>query len=61
MQFDHIYDNKIDNIANLVSRAVSIENIIKEIEKCELVCANCHADRTYRRRNNKTNRSSRKN
>ena len=52
MQFDHIVDNKKDNISNLVNQAVSLETIIKEIQKCELVCANCHADRTYKRRNN---------
>lgn len=51
MQFDHIGNNKKDNIANLVNQAVSINTIKKEIEKCELVCANCHADRTYKRKN----------
>lgn len=51
MQFDHISTNKKDSIANLVNKAVSIDTIKKEISKCEIVCANCHADRTYKRRN----------
>lgn len=53
MQFDHIYDNKKDSISNLANQAVSLKTIINEIKKCELVCANCHADRTYKRRNNR--------
>ena len=33
---------KIDNIGNLASRGWSIKNILKEINKCDVVCANCH-------------------
>jgi hypothetical protein len=28
----------------------SIEKILEEIEKCDVVCANCHAERTHRQR-----------
>ncbi len=27
----------------------SVEVLITEMAKCELVCANCHAERTYQR------------
>ncbi len=48
MQFDHLADK-----AFTISRLnASWENIVKEIDKCEIVCANCHAIRTYKRRNN---------
>ena len=30
-------------IGNIVGLGVSIERILKEIEKCEVLCANCHA------------------
>ena len=30
----------------------SLEDIKKEIEKCEIVCSNCHRIRTHKRRNN---------
>lgn len=48
MDFDHVSGNKVGNIANMVNKN-SIQTIAKEIEKCELVCANCHRIRTYNR------------
>lgn len=50
MHFDHLKPkNKIASISFLVNRGCSIPFIQKEINKCELVCANCHANRTYTR------------
>jgi DNA-directed RNA polymerase subunit M/transcription elongation factor TFIIS len=49
MQFDHLDgDNKKADVSYLV-RSGSEEALMRELEKCEPVCANCHADRTYRR------------
>lgn len=48
MDFDHIED-KTASISSLVHSGVSISRIQKELEKCELVCANCHRIRTYNR------------
>lgn len=48
MQFDHIRD-KDDCVSNLVRRGASLARLIAEICKCEVVCANCHAARTYLR------------
>lgn len=50
MQFDHVRGEKVDAIANLVRRG-NVSRLEEELPKCELVCANCHADRTYRRIN----------
>lgn len=48
MQFDHIDpDTKSANIGQLITRGAK-KALFEEIEKCEIVCANCHADRTYR-------------
>jgi len=52
MQFDHTENNKVNAVSNLVRDGASIK-LMEEIEKCDLVCANCHADRTHFRRNNK--------
>lgn len=49
MDFDHISDDKTDNVGTLVSRGVSVKRIQDEVEKCELVCANCHRVRTSER------------
>lgn len=48
MHFDHIYD-KNGSVSDLSRASSSIERIQKEIDACELVCANCHAERTYSR------------
>ena len=47
MQFDHIVDGKRGNVADMARSGFSLENLQSEIDKCELVCANCHAERTH--------------
>lgn len=50
MQFDHLPGTeKRDDIGRLM-RHSSKGLVLAEIAKCELVCANCHAIRTFRRR-----------
>ena len=45
LEFDH-KGNKEFNIADVVRGSYSLEVIRKEIEKCDVVCANCHRRRT---------------
>jgi Fe-S-cluster-containing hydrogenase component 2 len=52
MDFDHISGDKTDNISQMAHRTYSWQSIKDEIEKCELVCANCHRKRTYLRYKN---------
>lgn len=47
MDFDHLRDKQFD-VSTAAGRS-SLARLIQEIEKCEVVCANCHRDRTYRR------------
>lgn len=49
MDFDHINDNKISSIASMIGNKSPFNKILEEIKKCELVCANCHRDRTHKR------------
>lgn len=51
MDFDHRDKNlKMGNIGSLVSQAYfNKEKLLVEINKCDLVCANCHRIRTYNR------------
>lgn len=47
LEFDHVRDKAYD-----VSRLLlgySWARVLREIEKCEVVCANCHRRRTYAR------------
>lgn len=50
MDFDHIGDDKVADISVLCARAASLEKIQAEIDKCELVCSNCHRIRTFTRK-----------
>lgn len=52
LQFDHLKDKSF-NISN--SYLLSVAKILEEIEKCEVVCTNCHAIRTDNRRKEKMN------
>lgn len=50
MDFDHVEGDKIDSIAWMIHRrSASLEEVLAEIEKCQLVCSNCHRVRTFRR------------
>jgi hypothetical protein len=50
LQFHHIDENEKDfEIAALYNRGhYDIEPIYKEIDKCQLLCANCHAEKHFR-------------
>ena len=45
LDFDHLRDKKF-NIASAPRKGYSWERILIEINKCEVVCANCHRVRT---------------
>jgi len=47
MQFDHVRDKQY-NIATLVNYNNRVK-IDTELAKCEVVCANCHMERTHQR------------
>lgn len=51
MQFDHVRGKKRMDVAKMVRDRYSIDILKKEIAKCDLVCANCHAYRTWFRQN----------
>jgi len=42
MEWDHVRGEKEFGLADTIANNISRERILKEIEKCELVCANCH-------------------
>lgn len=53
LDFDHLKDKKY-NISRMIHDGFSWKAIKKEIEKCEVVCANCHRVRTHYRLTHKT-------
>ncbi len=52
MDFDHLdADEKSGNVGDLaVRQLVSLETLKAEIAKTEIVCSNCHRERTHQRR-----------
>ena len=47
MDFDHVRGSKVEKISNMLSS--SFKDILMEVSKCEVVCANCHRERTYQK------------
>ena len=47
MQFDHVSGVKLFDLAHGKKRG--LPSVLAEIAKCEVVCANCHAERTHSR------------
>lgn len=48
MDFDHLGDKEFNVSASILFAGQ--QRIANEIAKCEVVCSNCHRERTYRRR-----------
>jgi len=47
MDLDHVSGEKVKNLNKM--QTGSLEAVLEEISKCEVVCANCHRLRTYRK------------
>jgi hypothetical protein len=43
LSFHHVNDDKTGNISDMVNRGYGIPRIQKEIDKCIVLCLNCHA------------------
>lgn len=53
LQFHHINsEDKVFNISRAAGRGTSLDRIKKEMQKCIVLCANCHAIRHYNMRKN---------
>lgn len=50
MEWDHLPQfEKVMNVSLMRVKRLKKETVLAEIAKCELVCANCHAYRTWER------------
>jgi hypothetical protein len=48
MDFDHLPQfKKFLDVSTMVSHGYCADTILREIAKCEVVCANCHRERTH--------------
>ncbi len=49
MEFDHLDSDLKEMAVSLIARYGSLKKVIKEIEKCDLLCVLCHRKRTASR------------
>ena len=47
MDFDHVEGVKSFNLGTVLARQCGASKVIEEIVKCDIVCSNCHRERTY--------------
>lgn len=50
MEFDHVKGDKKFTLSTATSGGRSLKSIQEEIDKCEVVCANCHRIRSYKKK-----------
>ena len=50
MDFDHVRGEKVDEISRAGMLMATISTLLAEIEKCDVVCSNCHRERTFQRK-----------
>lgn len=48
LEFDHIKPHLRGTVASQMGKSMNV--IMKEVDRCEVVCSNCHSIRTYNRR-----------
>jgi hypothetical protein len=49
MDFDHARGEKLFNLSEASARGFSKRRVLEEAVKCDVVCSNCHRERTFRR------------
>lgn len=55
MQFDHLPQFvKSFQLSKFYEHTHDIKAVVAEMKKCDLVCANCHSERTHQRRQQRT-------
>jgi hypothetical protein len=48
LEFHHVRGEKVVEVSRLIGRGPSLEKLKAEIEKCDVLCANCHRRLTAR-------------
>lgn len=47
MDYDHVRGKKLFNISTAGACKISVKKLQEEIAKCDVVCSNCHRERTW--------------
>jgi len=46
LEFDHVRGEKFSEVTTMINDTYSWDKILKEIDKCDVRCANCHRRKT---------------
>ncbi len=49
LDFDHVRGEKYKEVSQMIRGGVGLEKLQKEIDKCDIRCANCHRIVTHKR------------
>src|SRR3990167_3136841 len=49
MDFDHVRGIKVKPVGSMLNQT-RLDKVLDEIAKCEVVCSNCHRERTHKRK-----------
>jgi hypothetical protein len=52
LEFHHPNDDKEFNVSDMANTGFGKRRILKEVKKCDVLCANCHRIVTYEKRHN---------
>lgn len=50
LTFHHVHGTKKGNVSQMVNQGFSLRLIQEEIDKCDILCANCHMKEEKRKR-----------
>jgi hypothetical protein len=50
MDLDHVRGVKFKNVSTMIDNTAGLKSIMAEVDKCEVVCSNCHRIRTAARK-----------
>lgn len=42
LEFHHVHGEKTKEVSNILKNGAALTTLITEIEKCDVLCANCH-------------------
>lgn len=46
LEFDHLFDKRLD-LSALIRSTAPWEKVKRELEKCQILCSNCHKRKTH--------------
>ena len=49
LEFHHVRGEKVKEVSNILKNGAALQTLVTEIEKCDVLCANCHRKLTAKK------------